>query len=97
MSAFATDAAAPLTLSEQLDAMLTGWLERRADSGTSGRLGSRAKAVMTVAESALAEVEKFCRGWSMTVERPARGNLALIEGPALPVEGFAAIAVMYRR
>lgn len=84
----------PLSLSEQLDAMLMGWLERRADRGGPGALGRRAKAVVAIAESALGEVETFCAHWAMTVERPARGKLAIVEGPALPVEGFAQIAAL---
>jgi hypothetical protein len=96
MAAFATAYASPLTLSEQLDAMLTGWLERRADRRGPGRLGARAKAVMAIADSALDEVEKFCERWAMTLERPARGTIAIVEGPELAVEGFAAISAMYR-
>ena len=39
----------PLTLSEQLDAMLAGWLDRHAPEGDDGRI---ARAVLTVATSA---------------------------------------------
>jgi hypothetical protein len=95
MAALPTVTAAPLTLSEQLDAMLTGWLERQADRRTPGRPDLRAKAVITVADSAMPEVERFCAGWAMTVER--EGGVAVIEGPALVVEGFTEITSMYRR
>jgi hypothetical protein len=88
--------AAPLTLSEQLDAMLLGWLER-AVARRKPAPGLRAKAVITIAESALPEVERFCARWGMTVERPARGRISVIEGPALPVEGFTEVTAMYRR
>jgi hypothetical protein len=98
MAALPADTAAdsPLTLSEQLDAMLLGWLERQVERRDPNP-GVRAKAVITIAESALEETERFCAGWDMTVERPGRGSIAVIEGPALPVEGFTEITAMYRR
>jgi hypothetical protein len=77
-------------LSEQLDAMLMRWLERRADERGPGRPDLRAKAVMAIAERALPEIERFCAAWAMTVEHD--GGVAVIEGPALVVEGFAEIA-----
>lgn len=83
---------AVLSLSEQLDAMLHGWLER---AGRSVQPGVRAKAVLTIARAALDEVERFCAKWDMTVER--HDGVVTIEGPALAVEGFAAITAMYRR
>jgi hypothetical protein len=86
----------PLTLSEQLDAMLLGWLERQVDRREPNP-GLRAKAVITVTETAFGEVERFCARWEMTVERPGRGSIAVVEGPALPVEGFTEITAMYRR
>jgi hypothetical protein len=89
--------AEPLTLSEQLDAMLLGWLERIADRRRPARPGLRATAVLTIADSALPEVRTFCANWAMTVERPARGRITVIEGPARVVEGFAAISALFRR
>ena len=86
----------PLTLSEQLDAMLLGWLERHADLHGPGSPGLRAKAVMTIAAAALPQVEKFCAAWGMTLERKSTA-VAIVEGPALPVQGFSAITAMYRR
>ena len=91
------DTVQPLTLSEQLDAMLLGWLERHADGHEPGRLDRRAKAVVSIAESALPEVERFCAQWAMTVRWSARGSVAVVEGPSLAVEGFTAITAMYRR
>jgi hypothetical protein len=83
----------PLTLCEQLDAMLLGWLERQAEIRR--RPGfQRGTAVVRIADEALPEVERLCARWAMTVRRPARGVLAVVEGPARPVEGLAAI---YRR
>jgi hypothetical protein len=89
--------AQPLTLSEQLDAMLFGWLERVADQRRPMRPDLRATAVLTIAESALPEVRKFCANWAMTVERPARGRITVIEGPARVVEGFTEISSLFRR
>ena len=96
MAAFA-DNASPLTLTEQLDAMLLGWLERRADRPDPSQPELRATAVLAIAESAIADVARFCARWGITVERPARGKVAVVEGPARVVEGFAAITAMYRR
>ena len=84
-----------LTLSEQLDAMLLGWLERTAGGRPPAEPGLRGTAVLRIARAALDEVERFCAKWDMTVER--RGVAVVIEGPALAVEGFAAITAMYRR
>jgi hypothetical protein len=86
----------PLTLSEQLDAMLFGWLERNARLQEPARPGLRAKAVTTIAEAALPEVERFCAKWAMKVERWT-APVAVIEGPALAIQGFAEITRMYRR
>ena len=95
--AASADNASPLTLAEQLDAMLLGWLERHADRPDPGHAELRTTAVLAIAESAMADVARFCARWGMTVERPARGNVAVVEGPARVVEGFAAITAMYRR
>jgi hypothetical protein len=96
MAALPADTTAPLTLSEQLDAMLMGWLERHADLREPGRPDVRAKAVIRMADAAYPEVELFCANWGMTVERASRG-IAVIEGPARVVEGFTEITAMYRR
>ncbi len=89
--------AQPLSLSEQLDAMLLGWLERVADRRHPVRPDLRATAVLTIADSALPEVRRFCAKWAMTVERPARGRITVVAGPARVVEGFAAISSLFRR
>jgi hypothetical protein len=86
---------AALSLSEQLDAMLHGWLERAAGTRRPAPPGLRGRAVLTIARAALDEVERFCAKWDMTLER--HGSVVTIEGPALAVEGFAAITAMYRR
>src|ERR1700754_474382 len=90
----------PLTLSEQLDAMLLGWLERRTAEGAR-ETAAGAKAVITVGAAHFAEVETFCARWDMTIERVlARrdGRVVLVvAGPHLPVQGFTEITAMYRR
>ncbi len=95
-----TDIVIPLTLCEQLDAMLLGWLERHADRRTAGRADTRGAAVVTVAKGAVAEIERFCALWDMTAEHtaPPEGRWAVlrVDGPVLPVMGFAAITDMYR-
>ena len=60
-----------------------------AEPGLSGT------AVLSIARAALDEVERFNAKWDMTVER--RGAAVVIEGPALAVEGSAAITAIYRR
>jgi hypothetical protein len=87
----------PLTLSEQLDAMLAGWLDRHAPDG---ELGRKAAAVVTVADTDVAPVEAFCADRDMTVRRIARGDgrwaVLVVEAAALPVRGFTEITAMYR-
>ena len=95
------DVVLPLTLSEQLDAMLLGWLERRAGGPTPVTGARAAKAVVTVGDAHLPEVEAFCARWEIALEgviarRDGRVVL-VVAGPALPVEGFAEITAMYRR
>ncbi len=90
-----------LTLSEQLDAMLLGWLEHRADRGAAQQPGLRARALVTIAERHVPELERFCERWAMTVQRGVSDDPAwvvlYVDGPVLPVEGFGAITGMYRR
>ena len=95
-----TDTVLPLTLCEQLDAMLLGWLERYADRHPPGPADTRAAAFVTVVDRAVAEVQRFCAGWDMTAERTALSNsrwaVLRVDGPILPVTGFAAVSDMYR-
>lgn len=90
----------PLTLSEQLDAMLLGWLERQAARDTPEPAGTRGAAFVTVTDGAVPEVERFCAGWDMTAERTALSNsrwvVLRVDGPILPVTGFTEITDMYR-
>jgi hypothetical protein len=100
MTAFATDSLIPLTLSEQLNAMLSGWLDRHApdyDADNDGIAGG----IITVADRDVAEVEAFCAQWDVAVRRTGRSDpswaVVIVEGPALPVRGFTEITAMYRR
>jgi hypothetical protein len=93
--------ALPLTLSEQLDAMLLGWLERRAAREEAERPGLRSRALVIVADAVMPELERFCASWQMTLRRSPRADGASsvvhVDGPALPVQGLCEIAAMYRR
>jgi hypothetical protein len=95
MAAHTTEIASPLTLSEQLDAMLLGWLEHTAEKRGPARADLRATAIVRIAASALAEVRCLCARWDMTLE--TRGAVALISGPARVVDGLVAVIGMYRR
>jgi hypothetical protein len=101
MTTLLSDTALPLTLSEQLGAMLAGWLDRHAPDGDLGGPDEIAAAVVTVADRDVAQVESFCADWGMTARRTARGDgrwaVLTVEGRPLPVRGFTAITAMYRR
>ena len=92
----ARDPSQILSLSEQLDAMLFGWLERHA---TPVPADATATAVLTVVGTHLDEVERFCARWQMRMTRLGGGmkwQSVRIEGPRLPVIGFAQITALYR-
>jgi hypothetical protein len=95
-----TETPFPLTLSEQLDAMLAGWLDRHAPDGDYGRPDQVAASVMTVAHADVPEVEAFCANWDMAVRRSAavhgRWAVLVVEGRATLVRGFTEITGMYR-
>ena len=85
-----------LTLSEQLDAMLLGWLERHAAPVAAD---ATAVAVLTVDAAHVAEIEVFCARWRMRVTRfggGAKWQAVRVDGPRLPVIGFAQITTIYR-
>ena len=83
-----------MTLAEQLDSLLFGWLEQRADTGPPRRADARGTAVVAVTERLVPDVEAFCARWNLGVRvRPAdTGHWAVlrVDGPSLPVEGLAA-------
>jgi len=95
-----TSIPAPLTLSEQLDAMLAGWLDRHDPTGECRHAGV-ARAVVTIAEDAVPEIETFAACWELSVQRSARSGgrwaVLVLEGAALPVQGFTEITGMYKR
>ena len=100
MASLLTPIPLPLTLSEQLDAMLSGWLDRHDPDGGGRHGGDTACAVVTVAAAAVPELQAFCADWQITVRRSSRGDrwaVLVVEGPELPVRGFTEITAMYRR
>jgi nitrogen fixation protein len=84
------------SLSSELDARLVGWLERRAATGPVPRADLEAAAVITVADGAVADVERLCHGWGLRVRSiprdGGRWSVLRVDGPALPVVGLTEIA-----
>ena len=91
----------PLTLSQQLNAMLSGWLDRHAPDGELGDTGQVAASVTIVPNAYVAEVRAFCADWDMTVKatpsHDGRNAVLVVEGRPLTVRGFSEITSMYRR
>jgi hypothetical protein len=83
------------SLSAALDVELSGWLERRAEAGFPPRADLEASMVITVAERAVAAVERLCLLWGLRFRStPCDGGrwaVLRIDGPALPVQGLAEI------
>jgi hypothetical protein len=80
---------------ELLDAMLLGWLERQADTRAPGPPGRRETVSLVLGDHALLEIQRIGAAWAVTVGRPGRGMLAILEGPARVVEAFTAIMPMW--
>jgi hypothetical protein len=78
-------------VSELLDAMLLGWLERQADTRAPEPPGRRATAALKVPDGALPDIKRIGAAWAVSVKRPARGALVVLEGPVRAIEAFAAI------
>jgi hypothetical protein len=101
MASLLSETTLPLTVREQLGAMLAGWLDRHAPDGDLGSPDQIAAAVITVANADVDQVEAFCADWGMTVRHTARGDgrwaVLIVEGRALPVRGFIHITALYRR
>jgi hypothetical protein len=100
MDSLASDTAFPLTLADQLNAMLAGWLDRHAPDGNLGEADQVAAGIITVAEAHVPDVEAFCAGWGMTIQRSPRTEgrwaVLVVQGRPLPVRGFVEITSMYR-
>ena len=100
MDTLRSDIPFPLTLADQLSAMLSGWLDRHAPDGDLGGPDQVAAGVITVADAHVPEVEAFCADWGMTVRRSPRGDghwaVLVVHGRPLPVRGFLEITSMYR-
>jgi hypothetical protein len=88
------------SLSSELDARLTDWLERQAAGGRAPRADLEASAVITVAERAVRALERVCALWGLrSSSTPCDGGgwaVLRIDGPALPVQGLAEIAARGR-
>jgi hypothetical protein len=101
MASLQSDITLPLTLSEQLDAMLRGWLDRHAPDGDLGDSDQPAGGVITVSNAHVPEVQAFGAEWDMTItagaSRDARHAVLVVQGRQLPVRGFIEITSMYRR
>jgi hypothetical protein len=92
MAAHTTEIASALTSSEQLDAMLLGWLEHTADRRRPGRPGARLTAVL--ARAALSGSRDLRARWDLTID--TYGAVAVVSGPARVVEGLVAVTGMAR-
>jgi hypothetical protein len=92
---------ATLSLADQLDAMLLGWLERRNAGAAQQPTGGDATAVITVAAAAVPGVEALCARWGLGVHRPGRGEgpwiVLCVSGRPLPIMGLAEIIRALRR
>ena len=101
MASLLCDTTLPLTLREQLGAMLAGWLDRHAPDGNLGEPDEVAAGVVTVVAGDIAQVEAFCADWGITVRRLPRGDsrwaVLVVRGRPLPVRGFIEITALYRR
>jgi hypothetical protein len=101
MASLLSDTTLPLTLSEQLNAMLSGWLDRHAPDGDLGDADQTAAGIVTVANAHVPEVQAFCAQWDMTVSpsasRDGRHAVLIVQGRPLAVRGFVEITSMYRR
>jgi hypothetical protein len=95
VAADTTDIAKILTLCDQLDAMLLGWLERSARRRPPGHLDLRATGVLALAAGALPELRRLCARWDLDIE--TRQNVALVTGPARVIEGLVAVTAIARR
>jgi hypothetical protein len=96
----ATDLVSPLTLCEQLDAMLLGWLERRARMTQPPAAEARARALVSVEDRHVPEVEAFCARWDLGVRPTPRNRggwtMLAVAGRLLPVEGLTELAALLR-
>ena len=56
-----------MTLSDQLDSLLFGWLEDRAEQGPPLRPDARGTVILSVKNRLVPEIEAFCRRWDLGV------------------------------
>jgi hypothetical protein len=90
----------PLSLADELDAMLMGWLEHEADTPTNESLEA-ASAVITVDASMAAELEDVCARWDLSIRPGAktsgRWTVLCVSGRPLPVVGLTEVIALLRR
>ncbi len=88
-----------MTLTDQLDSLLFGWLEDRAETGPVRRPDARGTVVLSVKDRLVPEVEAFCERWDLGVRVKPAGHWSVlrVDGPSLPIEGLAAVIELYRR
>lgn len=90
----------PLSLADELDAMLMGWLEHEADDPSDEAVDA-ATAVITVEASMVAELEDVCARWALSVRPGAkatgRWSVLCVTGRPLPVVGLTEVIALLRR
>ena len=78
--------------------MLSGWLDRHDPDGERRGADRIARAVITVARSAVPEFEAFCerRGLRLLRSTPAglQSAVLVVEGEPLPIQGLAHITAL---
>jgi hypothetical protein len=90
----------PLSLADQLDAMLMGWLEHEADEPEHQPIDA-ATAVITVEESMVPELEDLCARWDLSIRPGAHASgkwsVLCVTGRPLPVVGLTEVIALLRR
>jgi hypothetical protein len=90
----------PLSLADELDAMLMGWLEHEADDPANESVDA-ATAVITVEASMVGELEELCARWDLSIRPGAqasgRWSVLCVSGRPLPVVGLTEVIALLRR
>jgi hypothetical protein len=90
------------TLTDRLDAMLAGWLERHASTRGAGRADATATAIVTVRDDHVGHIESLCARWGMRIKRVddcpgTPWTVLTIVGRAQPVRGLSRVARLLPR
>jgi len=90
----------PLSVADELDAMLMGWLEHEADEPQHQSVEA-ATAVVTIDESMVAQLEDLCARWDLSIRPGAHANgkwsVLCVSGLPLPVLGLTEVIGLLRR